>query len=239
MWLGSAEDRSSKGEILQSSKSHWIGNDILTSTEELRGAPRPRKDDAGEERLKASCACGGVRFYITRPNEESQKASSPYSDLIIPFHTGASSANPENEPWWLRDNNTKYMAGTCMCRSCRVASGFEIQTWAFVPKCNVFQDDGRPVDYNMGTMKTYPSTEDVWREFCAVCGATVFWRCGWRPTVVDISIGLFNPEEGARVEAWLDWWTERVSFEEMAINRTLVRRLEEGLRKWGRDRASQ
>jgi hypothetical protein len=63
-----------------------------------------------------------------------------------------------------------------------------------------------------------------------VCGATVFWHCEERPGLVDVSAGLLDPEEGARVESWLDWCTERVSFEEMAVSRGLVQALEEGLR---------
>ena len=171
-----------------------------------------------------------------RPNNESLQASSPFSDLIVPFHTGASNANSKNEPWWLCAGNTKYMAGACMCRSCRVASGFEIQTWAFVPRSNIVQEDGSALDYAMGSLKRYDSSDDVWREFCRVCGATVFWHCEWRPSIVDVSIGLLNPDEGARVETWLEWWTGRVSFEELAVNRSLVGRLEEGLRRWGEGR---
>lgn len=219
-------------ETLDGGVSVWLDSTDHALKAKLSSGVKNGKD---EERLKASCDCGGVKFYITRPNEESLKARSPFSDLIIPFHTGASSENPQNEPWWLRDSNSKYMAGTCMCRSCRVASGFEIQTWAFVPKNNIVQEDGTLLDYGLGTLKRYLSADDVWREFCRVCGATVFWHCGWRPSIVDVSIGLLDPEKGARVESWLEWWTGRVSFEELALNRSLVRRLEEGLRRWGRE----
>lgn len=218
-------------ETLDGGASVWLDS---TNDSPLEKASSRPKNDGREQRLRASCDCGGVKFYLTRPNSDSFKARSPFSDLIVPFHTGASSENPQNDPWWLRDGNTKYMAGTCMCSSCRVASGFEIQTWAFVPKSNIIQEDGSEMDYGMGTLRRYLSKEDVWREFCGVCGATVFWHCGWRPSIVDVSIGLLDPAEGARVEAWLEWWTDRVSFEELAVNRSLVRRLEEGLRRWGK-----
>lgn len=220
-------------ETLDGGASVWLGSTKPFSKTKL---PSRQSNDLGEERLKATCDCGGVKFYLTRPNEDSLKASSPFPDLMVPFHTGASSDNPQNEPWWLRAGNTKYMAGTCMCRSCRVALGFEIQTWAFVPKSNIVQEDGKELDYGMGTLKRYHSEDAVLREFCRVCGATVFWHCAWRPSIVDVSIGLLDPEEGALVNGWLEWWTDRVSFEELAVNRSLVSRLEEGLRRWGEEK---
>jgi hypothetical protein len=91
----------------------------------------------------------------------------------------------------------------------------------------------------MGTLNSYESSKDIWRVFCRVCGATVFWHCKERPDLIDVSVGLLDPKEGARVEGWLDWWTGRVSFEEMAVSRSLIRSLEEGLKKWGEDRASE
>ncbi|KAH9213644.1 Mss4-like protein [Leptodontidium sp. 2 PMI_412] len=193
----------------------------------------PKKEEilARDDKLKAGCHCGGVKFYITRPDEASKKVQSPYSDLITPYHSH-SSENPKNEAWWLRQNDTKYLAGTCACTSCRLATGCEIQPWAFVPKCNISQEDGTPLDFAMGTLKSYQSSEGVLREFCGVCGATVFWHCEERPELIDVSVGVLDPEEGARVEGWLDWWTDRVSFEELALSKDLIASLGDGLKRW-------
>jgi hypothetical protein len=111
--------------------------------------------------------------------------------------------------------------------------------WAFIPKCNIFKEDGSPIDFNMGTMESYESSKDIWREFCKVCGATVFWHCKERPYLLDVSVGLLDPKEGARVESWLDWWTGRVSFSEMAVSTSLINALEEGLKKWGEERSGR
>lgn len=48
---------------------------------------------------------------VTRcpPNSPSHQAQSPWPDLLIPYHSG-SSDNPENDTWWLREDNTKYLA---------------------------------------------------------------------------------------------------------------------------------
>jgi hypothetical protein len=214
----------------------WNGGELVPDHIPLNVLPEEKKATTDSAKLEAQCHCGGVKFYITRPTEDSKKVRSPFPDLMVPYHSHASD-NPNNETWWLRDNDTKYLAGTCTCKSCRTSSGFEIQPWAFIPKCNIRQEDGSPLDFNMGTLKRYMSSKDIWRESCRVCGATVFWHCEERPDLIDVSVGLLDPKQGARVEGWLDWWTGRVSFEEMAVSRSLVGALEEGLKKWGEERA--
>lgn len=94
------------------------------------------------------------------------------------------------------------------------------------------------MDFAKGTMKRYESSKDVLREFCSVCGATLFWHCKWRPDLIDVSVGLLDPKQGARADGWLDWWTDRVSFSELAVSKSLIGSLEEGLKKWGEERAA-
>jgi hypothetical protein len=203
-----------------------IEDDILTHLSSAK------PEVSADARLTAACHCGGVKFSITRPNEDSKAASSPFPDLIYPFHE-KKEANPNNETWWLRANDKKYLAGLCACPSCRFNSGYEVQPWVFIPKCNLLKEDSTPLDFNIGTLKRYSSSEGVMREFCSVCGATVFWHNDERPTVIDVSVGLLDPEEGARAEGWLEWWTERVSFQELAVSTSLIASLERGLRIWG------
>ncbi|KAK1973231.1 Mss4-like protein [Colletotrichum cereale] len=202
--------------------------------------------------LPASCACGTVSFHITRPDERSYLPHSGFPDLQYPAckHSEHIMKNPDRVKWWIRADGTKYLAGTCACRPCRLASGFEIQTWAFVPRENVFLHapgpDGRhavsPLDFATlpaGVLRTYESSPGVLREFCGGCGATVFWHDIWRPDVIDVSVGLLRAAEGARADTWLDWWTGRCSFKEEAdrgrtgeparMARRLIGGLERGL----------
>ena len=180
-------------------------------------------------RLRASCHCGGVQFNITRPSERSYECSSPWPDLIVPYHS-ESSENPADVKWWLRAGGSKYLAGTCACRSCRLESGVPIQTWAFIPKANIQRLDGSALDYSMGTLKRFNSSPGCYREFCGTCGATVFWHCEERPYVVDVSVGILRAQEGSRAESWLEWWTDRLSFREHAFDAQLADDLENGLR---------
>ncbi|KAI1349685.1 hypothetical protein F5Y01DRAFT_288302 [Xylaria sp. FL0043] len=215
-----------------------------------------------DETLNAFCHCGTVQFHITRPNAASKLPRSNVPDLMVPYHTGSPQVqNLDDKKWWLRpvlgsnagapqglstekEELRRYMAGTCACVSCRLTSGFEIQTWAFIPRANIFfhvrDNDAHlpgkgsgapseaqkiiPLDFSIlpaGILTSYESSPGVRRESCSRCGATVFWRDRWRPELIDVSVGLLDADEGARAETWLDWWTGRVSFAEDAeIGRT-------------------
>lgn len=214
--------------------------------------------------LSASCLCERVGFRITRPNADSRKPKSGFADAIIPFHTkDPEIQNPDDVKWWLRQNDTKYMGGLCVCKSCRLASGFELQAWAFVPRANIeFRsgtgDDGKGgmwqlLDFDSlhrrGVICGYESSPGVMREFCPSCGATVFWHDKWRPELIDVSAGLLRSHDGVRAESWLDWWTGRVSFaedggldrrESPAIRaRLFLDALQEGLEASTRDHQAQ
>ena len=93
---------------------------------------------------------------------------------------------------------------------------------------------GEPLDFEkMHDLAEYRSSEGVRRYFCSKCSATVFWCCDVRPDLIDVSVGLLDAEEGARAESWLEWRTDRISFDEDAPNRALVQSLKSGLKKWG------
>lgn len=186
-----------------------------------------------EQELNAHCHCKGVSFKISRPDESSTEITAPRGDIVGP------ESSEDEVTWWLRENGTKYLGGTCACNDCRLASGFDIQTWAFVNRANITQLDGKPLDFSAGTLKRYDSSEGTYRDFCSKCGATVFWHSDSRPELIDVSVGLLDAEEGARAESWLKWETERVSFEEEAQNGELIKRLSAGLKQWGNTNGSE
>ncbi|KAL8825495.1 MAG: hypothetical protein Q9191_004380 [Dirinaria sp. TL-2023a] len=224
-------------ETIDGGMSEWL--DVPTSHQqdacvcppELSVQEQPVTEQCSRSNTQAFCHCKGIGLSITPPSEESTQLYSPYSDLIVPFHSG-SPKNEEDAKWWLRANGTKYFAGCCACRSCRLASGNDVQSWAFIPKINIRKIDGSPMDYSMGTLKQYESSKGVYRNFCGFCGATIFWHDLSRPDLIDVSAGLIHARSGARAEELLEWATERVSFKEEAQNKVLVAKLGAGLRAW-------
>ena len=191
----------------------------------------PVSEPHSDSTMQAFCHCKGISLSITPPSEVSTQLSSPCPDLIVPFHSGSPN-NDESAKWWLRANGTRYFAGCCACRSCRLASGNDVQSWAFIPKVNIRAIDGSPVDYSTGTLKEYESSQGVYRNFCGTCGATIFWHDLTRPDLIDVSAGLINGRNGARAEEMLEWATQRVSFEEEAQNKELMAMIGAGLRAW-------
>ncbi|RSM15181.1 hypothetical protein CDV31_005115 [Fusarium ambrosium] len=204
---------------IKSLEGHFGGEQAKT--------PNPQPIKAASESLEASCSCGNVRFHITRPNDESRGPRRNLPDLMFPDKTTDEhiKKNPNDEKWWIQGNGNKYLAGTCACRSCRLISGFEVQTWAFVPRTNIFfhvpdangTESIVPLDFTTlppGILKSYSSSPNVMREFCGTCGATIFWHEKSPDDVIDISVGLLRAPDGARAESWLEWWQERVSFSE-------------------------
>jgi hypothetical protein len=200
----------------------------------LVASPGPKVN--ASERLHAACHCGGISFFVTRPSEESAECTVPWPDLIVPYHSGKSE-NPLDVKWWLQAQSSKYLAGTCTCRSCRLATGVSIQTWAFIPRVNLENRDGLPWNLASPTLKQYISSPGCYRGFCGVCSATIFWRSDWRPQLIDVSAGILRAREGARAELWLHWWTNRVSFIEDAVDDALASRLERGLHEIGTNTA--
>jgi hypothetical protein len=236
-WLKSIDGRELKKWNQEAEESEEVSIDHYE--EEIMEKEELKKS------VHAHCHCNGVEFWITPPNDASLTARSDFPDLMIPYHHGPDAAtNPSNTAWWLCNNSTRYLAGTCACVSCRRASGFDITFWAFIPTANIRLLNRTFPAYHSnhrnkywGTMKSYESSEGVTRTFCRRCGANVFWDGGeekGREGLVDVAVGLLDAESGARAEELLGWWTERVSFEEFAINKSLVRALGEGLKEWKR-----
>lgn len=265
MWIGDTRDggasnwfangiggRELKRWIGEAGESEVLPTDHVNSISSSQ-SPFVRKTRPTRESVYAHCHCRGVEFWIKPPSPDSKDACSDFPDLMVPYHHGAdASKNPHNESWWLRDDGERFLAGACMCLSCRAASGFDITFWAFVPNANIFLDkkctktfpeyeEGHKNVY-WGTMKSHRSSEGVTKTFCGRCGASVFWDGGMekgREGLVDVAAGLLEARSGTRAEELLSWWTDRVSFEENAVNKSLAKALAGGLKSWERGRSEK
>ncbi|KAK3695627.1 Mss4-like protein [Podospora appendiculata] len=251
VWLPSSHAQQSKPHP---DHRHGITDNANKAKDNKPPIPPPHPD--AEDLLPASCHCGTITFHISRPNPSSALPRSSFPDLSHPYTQTPQStvSNPSDEKWWLCEAG-RYRAGTCACRSCRLASGFEIQSWAFIPRCNVHLSVSPAAAAVDGTtypppyLATYESSPRTLRTFCPTCGATLSWhstdqdrRAGG---LLDISVGLLRAPSGSRAETWLSWWTGRVSFaEDAGLQRTgaaagwarrLVEALEAGLREGGKE----
>jgi len=240
--------------------SHGEGSEEIPDnwrSKELKSRKEAKKD----ERLHAYCHCRSLDFYITRPSELSALPYAPYPDAICPVIQTrlATIRNAKDEKWWLSpsmraddsgnlvsmetgeavvpDAQTKYLAGHCVCPHCRLGSGFEVQSWSFVTRANMFEKgSAEPLELmhepdRPACLKQYLSSPGKYREFCGTCGATCFWWHVGRPDVIDVSTGLLDQREnGVRAEDWLKWHKKRVSFIEKAkLSREVARGLVEGM----------
>ncbi|VUC26835.1 unnamed protein product [Clonostachys rosea] len=201
----------------------WI---LLGDKERVsKEANRSGDESIQSSTLEATCACGTVTLHLTRPDANSLIPRRNYPDLTHAYCDTPTSilSNASDEKWWVR--GSKYLAGTCACQSCRLTSGFEIQTWAFVPRANISiripdgETIGRniPLDFDSlpsGILQSFKSSPGVTREFCGTCGATIFWHETEDADVIDVSAGLLRGNDGACADSWLEWWKDRVSFAE-------------------------
>ncbi|KIM46803.1 hypothetical protein M413DRAFT_63847 [Hebeloma cylindrosporum] len=222
---------------------------------------KAEKEAKKDERLHAYCHCRSLDFYITRPTELSALPYAPYPDAICPVIQTrlATIRNRKDEKWWLSPSmradesgnlvsmetgervvpgaHTKYLAGHCVCPNCRLGSGFEVQSWSFVSRANVFEKGAtEPLELmhepdRPACLKQYLSSPGKYREFCGTCGATCFWWHVGRPDVIDVSVGLIDErDDGVRAEDWLRWYKKRVAFIEKAkLSREVARGLVEGM----------
>jgi hypothetical protein len=123
----------------------------------------------------------------------------------------------------------------------------EITAWAFVPAIDISLDAAGLIplpaiasqtpNAAFGTLQTYASSANVTRSFCSTCGAIVFWSKAElsETSLLDVAVGLLAADEGARAEGWLEWWTERFSWREDAVERAggIVEGIEAGLMEFG------
>lgn len=109
---------------------------------EMKGRTRVPETGSSKESaynsVPAACGCGNVKLLLQRPRGLAQLPYSPYPDLMFPYKTTPMEKldNPSDEKWYLRGTGegARYLAGTCACKSCRLSTGYEIQTWAFIPR---------------------------------------------------------------------------------------------------------
>ncbi|KAI0145204.1 hypothetical protein GGR57DRAFT_306665 [Xylariaceae sp. FL1272] len=177
------------------------------------------KDD--EKELRVECHCGGVSFTIARPTPAIQ-ADSYMQDYVSPL------------------DPMKWKAFIDFCSDCRLLTGAPFVPWILVPRVSI--SPPLPPNLEMGTMKTYASSEKSLRSFCGKCGATVFIKSGYRTpteeqTVLNLAMGILRASEGARAEKWVTWRCGKPAWvdDTRDFDKEFADGLIEGHGDWGRE----
>ncbi|EWC46660.1 hypothetical protein DRE_04147 [Drechslerella stenobrocha 248] len=217
------------------------------------------KDIDNTDILEGKCHCGKVNIALSRPgqgeNELPPKTWGDNTDLMVPYYTPREKQPPivSENPWWIREEQVpgkgkRFLGGLCTCASCRTIAGVEVQSWIFVPTVciKLKLPDGSVTEWPsreqlvtderfenvIGTYQSTAGDPGVLRGYCKTCGANIFWDGLTRQGLIDISAGIFT-HRGIREEAWIEWWTERVSYVEDAEGRHCIGQcLEQGLKDW-------
>lgn len=203
-----------------------------------QSAARPLPNMSLNDKLHAHCKCGGVEFWISRPSARSAVAKQVWPQLPNSEDFKPVEIPSEPETHWLRDKQSKFLAGLCACNSCRLATGTEFISWAFVPLVDLSLDvAGKvpfPNDCLFGTVKKYTSSPGCHRLYCGTCGATCFWDGDDRKFLKDIGVGLLSAPEGSRAESWLGWRTNQYGYREDTVDRAehFTIGCERGLKAW-------
>ncbi|KAM3516774.1 hypothetical protein NHJ13051_009597 [Beauveria bassiana] len=147
---------------------------------------------------------GGMSVWLDRVNGARLKK---YADADL---------QSEFEGVTARGGGEGNLKASCKCRGVqfeitrsRELSGCEVMAWAFIPAVNILHDNNEPLPDPpvFGTIKHYASSEGTDRYFCGGCGAVIFLTFKRRPKLLNVAVGLFYDESGARAEDWLCYTT--------------------------------
>lgn len=162
-------------------------------------------DQAAKAKLKVQCHCGNVDLDIARPEPD--------------YNQGTG----------------KLAAFFDVCTSCRTVMGFEILSWATVPRRLITAPDTDLQSYLSDTSKVthYKTSETVDRYFCTKCAASVFYYKHGLDDL-DLSLGLLQPDNNqeVRILNWLEWqkYPQVLSYTEDAVDGKLVTEFAQGLK---------
>jgi hypothetical protein len=87
-----------------------------------------------------------------------------------------------------------FHASHCYCTMCQKQHGAAAGSYANVASAGLVIEQGAVL------ITEYASSTDGRRDFCRVCGSTLFWRSTESPDRVAITLGTLEPEYGGPVE---------------------------------------
>lgn len=93
----------------------------------------------------------------------------------------------------------------CYCTQCQRQSG------AAMPAFATCRDEQLKLEQGQAALASYRSSERAVRQFCSLCGSTLFWRQAVE-TEVDIFLGTFDEPSRLPPPQYAIWAAHRVSW---------------------------
>lgn len=190
-------------------KSDLVGDEIMIRLMGERDGEAEKhfsEISLNNKQLQGQCHCQNITFSISRPEKD--------------FNRGSG----------------KFQTSLDACTSCRTVTGFEITSWATIPKRLIKVDSGLDAFLaDRSRLGHYKTSAEVSRYFCIGCGATIFYQHrDQNSEAIDVALGLLEPtiKGCVRLEDWLDWerYPQGLAFPEDAVDREFVRNIQEGMR---------
>jgi hypothetical protein len=91
-------------------------------------------------------------------------------------------------------------ASHCYCTMCQKQHGAAAGSYANVASAGFVLEQGADL------ITEYASSDHGRRDFCRVCGSTLFWRSTESPDRIAIALGTLEPEYAGKVER--EWFVE-------------------------------
>ncbi|KAF3032423.1 hypothetical protein E8E12_001353 [Didymella heteroderae] len=188
----------------------WAGKSALWHPAERSASTKSTMNEP--DRLRAHCHCGGIEFFISRPDGD---------ETFIEID--------ENN---VRIHKNKWLGIHDVCTSCRLTISTWVISWIFPSRNKITLADGSlyPADGVFGTAKAYSSSAGVSRTFCGRCGAAVSYVSDERPHVIDVAAGLLDhARQDVRAEDWIEWRSYKLAWENDAVWKNARDALKRGL----------
>lgn len=85
-------------------------------------------------------------------------------------------------------------ASHCYCTMCQKQHGAGAGSYANVASAGLVVEQGAPL------VATFASSAQGRRDFCRVCGSTLFWRSTETPERMSVTLGTLEPEYDGAVD---------------------------------------
>ena len=86
----------------------------------------------------------------------------------------------------------------------------------------IWQDGVAHDGSTRASVKRYQSSDHAHRDFCAKCGASIFYDSSKDHGSLDIAFGILRPKGGVLAKSFFKWNTTKIYHQEDAIDQDML-----------------